>query len=127
MRGVILTFICLSLLAGCGSDDSGGGTHAGGTGGGKGGKGGQTGKGGSGGTTGGGGTNAGGSSGTGVGGGSGGTSTGGTGGATLSCTPLAKAGGTIVNVKPSDAGTLQSIVLGAAAGTTFVLEDGTYN
>jgi hypothetical protein len=108
-----------------GSGGSGGGS--GGSGGSMGGSGGSTG--GSGGPTGGSAGSTGGSGGsTGGSGGSGGSGgTGGSGGGTSTCAPLAPATGAIVNVASSDAGTLHSIVQGAAAGTTFVLADGTYD
>ncbi len=45
---------------------------------------------------------------------------------TAACAPLAAATGTIVNVDPSMAAALPSMVRDAAEGTTFVLADGTY-
>jgi hypothetical protein len=42
------------------------------------------------------------------------------------CDPLPAASGTIVSLDPSRAGELAGMVRGAAAGTTFVLADGTY-
>ena len=42
------------------------------------------------------------------------------------CVPLPKPTGTVIKVKPSQSTKLPSMVKGAAAGTTFMLEDGTY-
>jgi len=136
---VVVPLIGLVALA-CGSDGGGGGSSGaggagaspggGGTGAVAGSGGTATGGGGSGGTATGGGGSGGTSSGGVAGGGTGGGGTGGggTGGSpSLACPTLAAPTGTTVDVTPADAGTLHSQVLGAAAGTTFLLADGTYS
>lgn len=119
------SWLVLSLvLLACGSDDGGSDATGGAAG-----SGAAGGSGGSGGSIGGtGGSSAGGTGATATGGaGTGGVA--GTGGGTpsLACPALPDATGTTIVVKPSDAGSLHSTVLGAAAGTTIVLEDGTYS
>lgn len=58
-------------------------------------------------------------------GGSGGT--GGFGGTDVGCAPLPPPSGNVIDVQPSQAADLPSIVSGAADGTTIVLAAGTYN
>jgi hypothetical protein len=117
-----------ALAAACGSDDSSGGSSGGasGTGASSGTGGGGTGGGNVGGSA---GAVSGGAGGTGATGGSAGAgATGGTGGTpSLACPALPAPTGATITVKPSDAGTLHSTVFNAAAGTTILLEDGTYN
>ncbi|MCC6902664.1 MAG: hypothetical protein IT377_27070 [Polyangiaceae bacterium] len=138
MRIVAFGFLALGLAA-CGSDDdsgassstggasSGGSAGSGGSASGGGGAGGSSGSGTGGSGTGGSGTGGSGTGGSGTGGsGTGGGGTGGGGGASLACPALPAPTGTVINAKPSDAGNLHSMVMGAAAGSTLVLADGTY-
>src|SRR5215831_17853581 len=112
MRTVAL--VLLGLL-GCGDDVSGNGGSSG--------AGGRAGSGGAGGIGGGGaGGGIGGAGGIGGGGGTGGT---GGAGATI-CPPLAAPSGTIVRVAPAQANDLPAMVASASAGTTLLLDDGTY-
>src|SRR5215831_12890161 len=109
MRTVAL--VLLGLL-GCGDDVSGNGGSSG--------AGGRAGSGGAGGIGGGGaGGGIGGAGGIGGGGGTGGA------GATI-CPPLAAPSGTIVRVAPAQANDLPAMVASASAGTTLLLDDGTY-
>jgi hypothetical protein len=112
------------VLAAC--SDSGDGGGSGGSGGSSaaGGSGGSSGSAGGSGATGGTSGSAGSSGSGGSGGASGSAGSGGT--PSLECAPLPDSGGTVVNVAPSDAGSLHQMVLDAAANTTFVLADGTY-
>jgi hypothetical protein len=147
MRVLAVIGLVLVTAAACGSDDGGGGSGGASTGGAGGAGGATTGGGGgasggvagSGATAGAGGSvaGAGGSGGAGTGGagtggagtgggGTGGVGTGG-GGPTLACPALPAAAGAIVNAKPSDAGSLHTLVKNAAAGSTVLLADGTYS
>lgn len=57
---------------------------------------------------------------------SGGGGSGGSGGTNFGCDPLPPPSGSVIDVTPSDAGVLSSIVLGAASGDTISLADGSY-
>jgi len=127
----LVVFILPVWFLACGSDDGGdskgsGGTGASATGGSSSGGSSAGGSGGTGGSSGTGASSTGGGGSSGGGGASGAGGSGGSGGGTLACPALAAPSGTVVDVKPSDAATLHSLVLGAAAGTTFSLADGTY-
>lgn len=137
MRSVIAAGCLVLGLAACGSDDdSGSSSSTGGSSSGGSSASGGAATGGSAGSAGsatGGSGGAGGSSGGGTGGGTGGsgaTGGGGTGsgggGTSLACPALPAATGAVINAKPSDAGSLHSLVMGAAAGSTILLADGTY-
>ncbi len=135
MRASLLLLALGFVALACGSDDGGGGSGGSGgaaTGGSSSGGGSGVGGGGAGGTSGGGGSSAsgggGGASGSGGSGTGGDAGSGGSGGGTsLACPPLPAPTGAVVNAKPSDAASLHSIVMGAAAGSTILLADGTYD